>query len=50
MKNTDINNNTEVKPKRVYTEAQSRAVKAYHARHNDTEEYKMKSRANANKV
>ena len=53
MENTDINNNNneeEVKPKRVYTEAQIRAVKAYHARHKDTEEYKIKSRAHAKKV
>ncbi len=39
-----------VKPKRVYTEAQIRAVKTYHARHKDTEEYKIKSRAHAKKV
>ncbi len=46
MENIDINN-TEIKPKNIYTEAQIRAVKAYHARHKDTEEYKLKSRANA---
>ena len=51
MENTDINNsNGEVKPKRVYTEAQIRAVKAYHQRHRDTEEFKQKQRANAKKA
>ena len=41
IENTDMNNNKnneEVKPKRVYTEAQITAVKAYHQRQ-DTEEY-----------
>ncbi len=45
-----INNNTEVKPKRAHTEAQIRVVEAFHARHKDTEDYKIKSRANAKKV
>ena len=49
MENTDINN-TDIKPKKVYTEAQIRAVIAYHAKHKNTEEYKLKSRANAKKV
>ena len=33
MENTNNINNEEVKPKRVYTEAQIRAVKVYHQRH-----------------
>ena len=48
MENTNIiNNNEEVKPKRVYTEAQIKAVKAYRERHRDSEEYKIKQRANS---
>jgi hypothetical protein len=43
MENTNIiNNNEEVKPKRVYTEAQIKAVKAYHERNRDSEEYKQR--------
>jgi len=37
-----INNNEEVKPKRVYTEAQIKAVKAYRERNRDSEEYKQR--------
>ena len=32
MENNNNNNNEEVKPKRVYTDAQKRALKAYHER------------------
>ena len=40
MENTNIiNNNEEVKPKRVYTEAQIKAVKANRERNRDSEEY-----------
>ena len=50
MENTDIkNNNEEVKPKRVYTEAQIRAVKAYRERNRDSEEYKQRQRVNSKK-
>ena len=47
MENTDINNNNETKPKKVYTEAQRRAVKAFRERNKDSEEYKIKQRANS---
>jgi hypothetical protein len=51
MENTDINkNNEENNPKRVYTEAQIRAVKAYHQRHRDTEEFKQRQRVNSKKL
>ena len=42
--NNIINNNEEVKPKRVYTEAQIKAVKAYRERNRDSEEYKQRQR------
>ena len=48
--NNIINNNEEVKPKRVYTEAQIRAVKAYHERHRDSEEFKQRQRVNSKRV
>ena len=46
MENTNNINNDEIKPKRVYTEAQIRAVKAYHEKHRNSEEFKMKQRIN----
>jgi len=50
MENTNIiNNNEEVKPKRVYTEAQIKAVKAYRERNRDSEEYKQRQRVNSKK-
>ena len=50
MENTNIiNNNEEVKPKRVYTEAQIKAVKAYLERNRDSEEYKQRQRVNSKK-
>jgi hypothetical protein len=50
MENTNnINNDEEVKPKRVYTEAQIKAVKAYHERNRDSEEYKQRQRVNSKK-
>ncbi len=33
--------NNETKPKRLYTEAQIRAVKAFHERHRESKEYKL---------
>ena len=45
--NNIINNNEEVKPKRVYTEAQIKAVKAYRERNRDSEEYKQRQRVNS---
>jgi len=50
MENTDINNNNETKPKKVYTEAQIRAVKTFHERHRNSEEYKIKRRENSKKA
>ena len=51
MEKTDIkNNNEEVKPKRVYTEAQIRAVKAYHERHRDSDEFKQRQRVNSKRA
>ena len=51
MENTNIiNNNEEVKPKRVYTEAQIRAVKAYHERHRDSDEFKQRQRVNSKRA
>ena len=50
MENTNNINNDEIKPKRVYTEAQIRAVKAYHERHRNIEEYKIKQRANSKRA
>ena len=47
--NIIINNNEEVKPKRVYTEAQIKAVKAYRERNRDSEEYKQRQRVNSKK-
>jgi hypothetical protein len=51
MENTDINNNNneEVKPRRVYTEAQIRAVKAYHEKQRDSEEFKQKTKSKLQK-
>ena len=34
MENTNINNNDEIKPKRVYTKAQQKASKVYHEKKN----------------
>jgi hypothetical protein len=45
-KTNDIINN-EIKPKRVYTEAQLRAVKEFRERNRASEEYKIKQRANS---
>ena len=50
MENTNNINNEEVKPKRVYTEAQIRAVKAYHEKHRNSEEFKQRQRVNAKKA
>ena len=51
MENNNNNNfNNEPKPKKVYSEAQIRAVKAFHERHRDSEEYKMRQRANSKKA
>ena len=47
--NNNINKNEEVKPKRVYTEAQIKAVKAYRERNRDSEEYKQRQRVNSKK-
>ena len=47
--NNIINNNEEVKPERVYTEAQIKAVKAYRERNRDSEEYKQRQRVNSKK-
>ena len=47
--NNIINYNEEVKPKRVYTEAQIKAVKAYRERNRDSEEYKQRQRVNSKK-
>ena len=50
MENTNIiNNDEEIKPKRVYTEAQIKAVKAYRERNRDSEEYKQRQRVNSKK-
>jgi hypothetical protein len=50
MENTNIiNNDEEVKHKRVYTEAQIKAVKAYRERNRDSEEYKQRQRVNSKK-
>ena len=48
--NNIINNNEEVKPKRVYTEAQIRAIKTYHERHKNSEEFKQRQRVNSKKA
>ena len=50
MEITNSINNDEIKPKRVYTEAQIRAVKVFRDRHRDSEEYKIKQRANSKRV
>ena len=50
MENNNNINNDEIKPKRVYTEAQIRAVKTYHERHRSSEEFKARQRANSKKV
>ena len=40
MENIDNINNDGIKPKRVYSAAQIKAVKAFHERHRNSEEYK----------
>ncbi len=47
MKNTNNIINYEIKPIRAYTEAQLRAVKAFRERNRDSEEYRIKQRANS---
>jgi hypothetical protein len=39
-----------LKPKKVYTEAQIKAVKAFHERHINSEEHKIKRRENSKKA
>ena len=46
---TDLSLN-EIKPKKVYTEAQIRAVKTYHERHRSSEEFKARQRANSKRA
>ena len=50
MENTNTINNNETKPKKEYTEAQIRAVKTFHERHRNSEEYKIKRRENSKKA
>ncbi len=50
MENTNNIHNHESKPKRVYTEARIQAVKEFHERHRNSEEYKTKQRANSKKA
>ena len=38
------------KDKRVYTEAQIRAIKTYHERHKNSEEFKQRQRVNSKKA
>ena len=47
MENTNNIINDEIKPKRTYTKAQLRAVKAFRERNKDSEEYKIKQRVNS---
>ncbi len=47
MENTNINNNDEIKPKKVYYEAHKKASKAYHERNKDNEEYKQRNKDKA---
>jgi hypothetical protein len=47
MENTNNIIYDEIKPERTYTEAQLRAVKAFRERKKDSEEYKIKHRANS---
>ncbi len=42
MENTDNIINIEIKPKKVYYEAQKKASRAFHDRNKDNEEYKQK--------
>ena len=50
MENNNNTNNNEPKPKKVYSEAQIRAVKTYHERHRSSEEFKARQRANSKKA
>jgi len=51
MEITDMNNtNIEIKPKKLCSEAQKRASKAYYARKKEDEEYKQKMRQNSKRV
>ncbi len=50
MENMDTTNNDGIKPKRVYSAAQMKAVKGYHERYRDSEEYKIKQRANSKRA
>ena len=49
MENTNIIND-EIKPKKVYYEAQKRASRAFHDRNKDNEEYKQKNRDKAKRA
>ena len=51
MENTNTNNiNIEIEPKKMSSEAQKRASKAYYARKKVDEEYKQKMRQNSKRV
>ena len=50
MENTIINNNDEIKPKRLYTKAQQKASKVYHEKNKDNEEYKQRNRDKAKRA
>ena len=50
MENTNNITNDEIKPKKVYYEAQKRASRAFHDRNKDNEEYKQKNRDKAKRA
>ena len=50
MENTNNIINDEIKPKRTYTDAQLRAVKAFRERNKDSEEYKQRNRDKAKRA
>ena len=50
MENNNNTNNNEPKPKKVYSEAQIRAIKTYHERHRSSEEFKARQRVNSKKA
>jgi hypothetical protein len=50
MENTNNIYNETVKPKKICSEAQKRALKAYHERHKDSEEYKQRNRDKAKRA
>ncbi len=50
MENSNTINNDEIKPKKVYYEAQKKVWKEYHERNKDNEECKQRNRDKAKRA